>query len=82
MEQLEQRLTDLKKQLGQASDLEKTKELSQDIANVERALELDRELRMGIGGPKPPVRVEQRAGLSDAEFRARAEKELAAVEVI
>jgi hypothetical protein len=79
MEQLEQRLQDLKIQMGRATDRAQLETLAIDIRNVERALEADAELRAAIGGPKAPVRVDKPTGESDVEFRTRAEKELARI---
>jgi hypothetical protein len=79
MEFLEQRLQDLKKQHAQAPDLESAKSLQVDIRNVEKALQVDGELRAAVNGPSKPVRLPIVSGESNVEFRARAERELANV---
>ena len=79
MEFLQERLRDLKKQLCRAADLESATALSTDIRNIEKALQIDGELRAVVNGPKTPIRVSAVVGESDQEFRARAKRELAAV---
>jgi hypothetical protein len=79
MEFLEQRLQDLRKQHAQAPDLESAKALQVDIRNVEKALQVDGELRSAVNGPSKPIRLPIVASESNVEFRARAERELAAV---
>jgi hypothetical protein len=78
--EVETRLKDLNLQHSRAADLETATTLSIDIRNLERALRAEGELRAAVGGFGQPVRVRQViAGETDQEFRARAERELAAI---
>jgi hypothetical protein len=78
----DERLKELRSQLGSATDPEKAKLLTADIARLERAMEIEAELRESPNSAgRKPVRLAQRPAETETEFRARAERELARVEV-
>jgi hypothetical protein len=77
--EVETRLQDLNNQLGPAADWQTATTLSLDIRNIEKALQVDGELRSPVNGPSKPIRLPILADETNFEFRARAERELAAV---
>jgi hypothetical protein len=77
-----ERLIELRHKLAQATDLEATQVLAADIARIERVIKIEEE-RLASQDLSGRVRVDaQRANETDTEFRARAEKEMAAVAVV
>jgi hypothetical protein len=79
----DERLKELRSQVGRATDAEQKHLITADIVRLERAMELDAELRESpnpAGGGR--VRTAQRPNETETEFRARAEKELARVELV
>jgi hypothetical protein len=88
MEFLKNKLTALAEQRTKATDPQVIETLAADIQRVERAIDAERELRggVGIGTAFPPSGRPERetrvANETDAEFRARATRELEAVPVI
>jgi hypothetical protein len=74
----DEKIIELRSQLGRATDPEKATALTADIARLERAMELEIELRESpnaAGGGRVRLAA-QRPNETEPEFRRRAEKEL------
>jgi hypothetical protein len=85
--ELSERLVELRSKHAHTGDLEQAKLLQHDIHNVERALAVEAELRMTPDAAGASKRMHlaaaaQRPVETDAEFRARAERELARVKQV
>jgi hypothetical protein len=79
----DERLRELRSRLGSVTDAEQKNVLTADIARLERAMDIEQELRESpnpAGGGRVRV-AERRANESDQAFRVRAARELAAVEL-
>jgi hypothetical protein len=79
----DERITELRRTLAGSADLEVVKTLTADIARLEKAAAIAEELRESPVNTGGRARVAaRRPNETDVEFRARAERELARVEVL
>jgi hypothetical protein len=78
----DEKLIELRSQLGRATDREQASLFSADIARLERAMEIEAELRESPSAAGAGARIAaRRANETDQAFRVRARRELAAVEL-